>query len=776
MLGVGVLMKIDFIEVKNFRKLFSTRIDFDQQQTLLVGANNSGKTSAMVALRKFLGSKNSIEINDVSLANWQKINSIGEAWEKGEEPSEDLSALLPIMDLWLDVPTDEIRHIIHVVPTLNWKGGSLGVRFNFNARDLKQMKADFLEARKDAVKNLSMLTDLAKNPEEENPEEENPKFRPENLIEFLTDNKMTHIGLDVFPLNPDKIVKPNDHGVATLQDLPEIAVKLSNQPFEGLIKISEISAQRDLHDAGTDTTERTESNISRQHLSKQIRRYYDDHLKGEKELSESDLNALTALFLAEKAFDKKIKSSLKDPLSELEDMGIPGINNPSVVVNTKLTAIEGLNHGSAVQYQVFEVEEGSEQYFLPETYAGLGYQNLISMMFKLMRFRQDWIEGIKAHKGEYERPLLHLVLLEEPEAFLHAQVQQVFINKAYGVLRNHPDLKDKKEFTTQLLVSSHSSHIAHEVDFAHLRYFRRHNDPLITNVPITTVVNLANTFDHALGAPLPAEEDDTDDDKTYRFVKRYLKATHCDIFFADAVIFVEGQAERILLPHFIRYHYPELWKRYISIIECGGAHAHKFEPLIRHLGITTLVVGDLDAASETIVDTKSGGTKTVYKAAKPEIGKGQVTTNPVLKKWHPKISQIDDLLSVTAEKLGIEVNNNYKLGVCYQRPVEFNMDGDDVTVIPRTFEDAFIYQNQEQLKAISESTTTNKINKIVESGYGQEELEQELFELVRKMNKAEFAIECLYEFKDNSLLRPPLYISEGLNWLNRTLAPEVSSG
>ncbi|MEX6389171.1 TOPRIM nucleotidyl transferase/hydrolase domain-containing protein [Proteus mirabilis] len=33
-----------------------------------------------------------------------------------------------------------------------------------------------------------------------------------------------------------------------------------------------------------------------------------------------------------------------------------------------------------------------------------------------------------------------------------------------------------------------------------------------------------------------------------KFVRKHLKLTHCDIFFADGVIFVEGQAERILIP------------------------------------------------------------------------------------------------------------------------------------------------------------------------------------------------------------------------------------
>ena len=47
-------MRIKFVEVSNFRKLKSTHLDFDPKTTILVGANNSGKTSAMVALRYFL--------------------------------------------------------------------------------------------------------------------------------------------------------------------------------------------------------------------------------------------------------------------------------------------------------------------------------------------------------------------------------------------------------------------------------------------------------------------------------------------------------------------------------------------------------------------------------------------------------------------------------------------------------------------------------------------------------------------------------------------------
>ena len=46
-------MNIAFVEINNFRKLKSCRIDLSPKSTIFVGANNSGKTSAMFALMKF---------------------------------------------------------------------------------------------------------------------------------------------------------------------------------------------------------------------------------------------------------------------------------------------------------------------------------------------------------------------------------------------------------------------------------------------------------------------------------------------------------------------------------------------------------------------------------------------------------------------------------------------------------------------------------------------------------------------------------------------------
>jgi len=68
-------MKISSIYIQNFRKLVCCQIDFSKDTTLFVGANNSGKTSAMDALGKFLAGRDFF-FNDFTISNRTGINAI----------------------------------------------------------------------------------------------------------------------------------------------------------------------------------------------------------------------------------------------------------------------------------------------------------------------------------------------------------------------------------------------------------------------------------------------------------------------------------------------------------------------------------------------------------------------------------------------------------------------------------------------------------------------------------------------------------------------------
>lgn len=439
-------------------------------------------------------------------------------------------------------------------------------------------------------------------------------------------------------------------------------------------------------------------------------------------------------------------------IKELESLNYPGFGNPSISLSTKVSTIEGLNHASAVRFKPNQKSDLT----LPEKYNGLGYQNLISMVFKLIRFRDSWMQIGKSlselptdDKEDIYEPL-HLVLIEEPEAHLHAQAQQVFIKKAYDILRENENLKNSKKFRTQLVVSTHSNHIAHEVEFTSLRYFKRKLNTKKNEIPTSVVVNLSETF---------GKNDDTS-----KFAARYLKTTHCDLFFADAVILVEGSAERMLVPHFIRQHFPVLSSSYISILEIGGSHAHRLKPLIDDLALITLVVTDLDSV------TQKEGEKP--KAVLPELKKGHKTGNTTLISWHPKKEDLDELINLKEEQ---KVSSDSLIRITYQTKVEINISDskekkDIKNVYPYTFEDSLGFTNWDYFKANSSNGFIKKLNTEFNSGDNINVIANNLFEYLKNNGriKAPFALDLLF-MEDPEKLKIPEYIYDGLKWIENKL-------
>lgn len=705
----------------------------------------------MVALRKFLLSPKDFELRDISIGNWSAIDSIGSDWEQEREPATLLSEYLPSLDVWLEVPITQIHHVVHILPSVDWDGGAIGVRLQYEFKSMADLKADFLEARRKAKEIETGSLDDPK-----------PSVEPRSLVDFLQGDLSSYTELKAYSLDTKKLNEPDSKGNASVQKLEDDALELTGNPFHGLINIREIPALRDFSEGGSSQYDGKNPKSERvsSSLSGHVRGYYEQHIDKSEDINVDDIGAYGALQQAEKAFDKRLKTGFSPVLEELEELGVPGVNNPDIVINTRFKSLEGLSHDSAVQYRVSDPADGEEERYLPESYAGLGYQNLIAMVFLLMRFRQDWIEPRETVRDDVGVEPLQLIMIEEPEAHLHAQVQQVFIKKAYTVLRNHPKLNKPSRYSTQLLISTHSSHVVHEVDFSNLRYFRRLGAVAKGHSPISTVVNLSNVYG--------------EDEKTFRFVKRYIKATDCDLFFADGAIFVEGQAERILVPHFIRDHFDGLWKRYISLIDLGGSNAPRFEPLIKALGLTSLVITDLDAGLPTQIVDRNGKKTTVTKKAKPALEANQVTTNPTLKGWHPKLASIDELLDVNDEGHGVCIDDEYDLFVAYQKLV-VDPTNSKQALIPRTFEDALVYANFEVLKELEGSRTTKKIAQLVEDNFSGDELEAEIFEIVNTAEKAAFAIDCLMGIEDGVTLVPPPYIESGLKWMDEKLQKSKDS-
>lgn len=749
-------MKIAFFEIQNFRKLKSCRIELGNKETVFVGANNSGKTSAMDALILFLKKdrRKDIATTDFTLSNWKAINNIGKAWvECAENDQPDLNIdqwrhILPSVDIWLEANDSEIHYVSHLIPTLSWRGGLIGVRLCFEPKlnrdqKLEELYKEFFQAFKAAASTMA----TAKNGSNES--RKTPKLWPQSMREFLDEKLVSIFTMNAYLLDPSKLVEPKD-GIAQPQEFPKNSIAIGSEPFDGLFKIDIINAQRGFSDPKS--SDRPGSSSSS--LSAQLRGYYEKHLNPSELPDPEDIDALSAIDDAREKFDSKLKLSFSSAILELEGLGYPGFSNPQITIASKVNPMDSLSHDSAVQFNLMKSEEGESPLTLPEKYNGLGYQNLISMVFKLIRFRDEWMRKGKVGKRfENDESIiepLHLVLIEEPEAHLHAQIQQVFIKKAYKVLRNHGHLKDEEKFITQLVVSTHSSHIAHEIDFSCLRYFKRKPPITPKDVPCTSLINLSETFGN--------------ESETAKFASRYLKATHCDLFFADAVILVEGPAERMLVPHFIRNNYPVLDSLYVTILEIGGSHAHRLKPLIESLGLITLIITDLDSVESR--DSEKP------KKIRPERGKNYMTGNDTLKVWHPKHESLDEILDCSDK-----VTENGFIRVAYQCPIIVtDIEGEPgVEGIPYTFEDALAISNINLFKGMSKTTgLLKKMHSALLKGSIQEACEDMFNALDGSAKKAEMALELLYLQEPDSLI-PPKYIAEGLEWLQDNLKGKDSN-
>lgn len=756
-------MHIEFVEVSNFRKLLATRIDFSPSKTLFVGANNSGKTSAMLALRRFLSPKRCpFELHDFTLCHWPAIDAIGQSWitarasdELVELDLEPWVPLLPTLDLWLHVEPGEMHHVRDLIPTLDWEGGQLGVRLRYEPTDLSELYKDFMRSGAEAAElQAAAIAEHAQRNENVDPPSPQPKLTlwPSGLCDFLGRRLRTHFTIRAFTLDPEQVAVPV-RSKAQPQPLPAASLPIEGDPLKGLVRVHDIPAQRGFgEETAKDDDEETPAGSPGSKLSDQLRSYYSKHLDPTKGPDPKDLGALQAIEAAQDAFDQRLTESFMAAFREVEEMGYPGVTDPRPRVSTRLKAIDGLNHAAAVTFVVDVTSEGGEVtplLRLPENNNGLGYQNLISMIFKLMSFRDAWMRVGKASKSAtsaHTEPL-HLVLIEEPEAHLHAQVQQVFIKKAYDVLRAHDDLGDNPRLRTQLVVSTHSSHVAHETPFDCLRYFRRLPAGMVARVPVSTVINLHEVF----GAG----------DATQRFVTRYLRAQHADLFFADAAILVEGPAERMMLPNFIRTNYEKLNQSYISLLEIGGSHAHRLRSLIDHLGLLTLIVTDLDTQDPT-----------TGQSVQPAVGTAQVTNNDTLKSWVPCLTDVDALMVADASAKTLEESDDalFAVRVAYQTPFPVTVPGETTveTVCPYTFEDALAFENLGFFAALPGTGLVRKFRDAIAAGGGVEAIGAAMYGALRDGKKAEFALDVILAEGFDSLT-VPRYIAEGLEWLEDRL-------
>lgn len=268
--------------------------------------------------------------------------------------------------------------------------------------------------------------------------------------------------------------------------------------------------------------------------------------------------------------DSNIKNILQNAVSSIEST-----KNLKMNLHPDVTLEKIFANSIIYEYQ----EENNN---IPENQFGMGYTNLMVIIAKIV----DYIE---LYSKKDINGSVNILCIEEPESFMHPQMQELFIkniSKAIATLLGKKQQLD----TFQILITTHSTHILNS---------KIQSGNTLNNISYLGQAGVNNIIKNISDDVIVSGRDI--DKKAYEYIKKYLRLELSDIFFADAVVLVEGVSEETYLRYEIDKH-PILKNHHIKVYRIDGAYAHQFISLLDLLEIKTVIFTDLDLKRFEIED------------------------------------------------------------------------------------------------------------------------------------------------------------------------------
>ncbi|MDK0678007.1 AAA family ATPase [Clostridium perfringens] len=190
---------------------------------------------------------------------------------------------------------------------------------------------------------------------------------------------------------------------------------------------------------------------------------------------------------------------------------------------------------------------------LDDNKIGLGTLNQLYMSMELLLLE------VKEENNEFG-----LALIEEIEAHIHPQAQLRVINHLENTSKS------------QIILTTHSITLASIVKLENLIICKDNK-----------AYSLSDKYTNLLKGD-------------YEFLERFLDSTKANLFFAKGVIFVEGDAENILIPTIAEIIGKPLYKYGVSIVNVGNVAFLRYSNIFVRknregtIGIPTSIITDLD--------------------------------------------------------------------------------------------------------------------------------------------------------------------------------------
>lgn len=705
-------MKIRKIDIENFRLLKTFSIDLEDELSLVIGKNNTGKTSLLTVLDKFINQseRNRFSFDDFNLDYRKSFKELVEDASFDDETYTPQGIKLKIFIEY--GKNDDLSNISQVMMDLDPENNTIVLSFEYiislmGMIRLRQNAQEFLQ-KTSGSDNTEDAKDLV-------------YFLNKNYDEYFSIYRKS-IAFDI------ENEKPNE---SVFLDLDKEKVSLKN-----ILSFKYISAKREVTNKDIDKT-----------LSSQTSKIY-------KKTESNDTQQLAIEKFKDQLFstDMVLSNIYSDMFSEVVEKvkKFGGIkqDDSDIKIVSSLQHRELLDGNTTVMYN----QNGHD---LPEHYNGLGYMNLISMIFEI----EILLKEFKKSKNEKSADI-NLLFIEEPEAHTHPQMQYVFIKNIKALLKDDLKRENGQSIHLQYVISTHSSHIVSESSFNDIKYLKK------------------DKFNSVISKNLQALEREYKSDgeeRNYRFLKQYLTLNRAELFFADKAILIEGDTESILVPAMMRKLDQEstgdkLLSQNISIVEVG-AHSQVFEKFIDFVGVKTLVITDIDSYYENNVDSDGSQKKEVIKcpANDPKV---KFTSNYSLLFFHNKNKEdeIQYFLNLQPEnKILSKSNSSWTSDQEGHLFIAYQTKENDYHA--RSFEDAFFHINK--VFILNENNSFASLTKKWLTKYSNNEVN--VFDFSEKAvgSKPSLAIEILLNSEvdangsDFSNWEIPLYIKEGLEWLRK---------